>query len=63
MGYPPAVHQAAGGVAEASHVTVADALARMRAHAFSHRQLLEDVARDILTQQLRLEEDRDSPPG
>jgi hypothetical protein len=35
----------------------------MRAHAFSHQQLLEDVARDILTGQLRLEEDRDTPPG
>ncbi|MFD4481297.1 GAF domain-containing protein [Streptomyces sp. NPDC058471] len=63
VGYPPAVHQAAGAAAEASNVPVAEALARMRAHAFSHQQLLEDVARDILTGQLRLEEDRDSPPA
>ncbi|AYG79130.1 hypothetical protein DWB77_01240 [Streptomyces hundungensis] len=62
-GYPPIVHQAAGVASEASKVPVADALARMRAHAFSHRRLLEDVARDILAGQLRLEEDRDTPPG
>ncbi|MEV5283506.1 ANTAR domain-containing protein [Streptomyces sp. NPDC052811] len=61
-GYPPIVHQAAGAASEASKVPVADALARMRAHAFSHRRLLEDVARDIPTGQLRLEEDRDTPP-
>ncbi|WP_030570983.1 GAF domain-containing protein [Streptomyces aureocirculatus] len=63
VGYPPIVHQAAGAAAEASNVTVSEALARMRAHAFSHQQLLEDIARDILTGQLRLEEDRDTPLG
>ncbi|WP_432904610.1 GAF domain-containing protein [Streptomyces syringium] len=62
VGYPPIVHQAAGAAAEASNVPVSEALARMRAHAFSHQQLLEDIARDILTGQLRLEEDRDTPP-
>lgn len=63
VGYPPIVHQAVGAAAEASNVPVAEALARMRAHAFSHQQLLENIARDILTGQLRLEEDCDTPPG
>ncbi|MEV7197660.1 GAF and ANTAR domain-containing protein [Streptomyces sp. NPDC093510] len=63
VGYPPIVHQAAGVAAEASNVTVSEALARMRAHAFSQQQLLKDIARDILTGQLRLEEDRDTPPS
>ncbi|WP_328492632.1 GAF domain-containing protein [Streptomyces sp. NBC_00414] len=62
-GYPPVVHQAAGAAAEAGNVPVAEALARMRAHAFSHQQLLDDVARSILAGRLRLEEDRDTPPG
>ncbi|BCL28664.1 GAF domain-containing protein [Streptomyces aurantiacus] len=63
VGYPPLVHQAAGAAAETADVPVTEALARMRAHAFSHQQLLEDIARDILTGRLRLEEDRDTPPG
>ncbi|MFD3513935.1 ANTAR domain-containing protein [Streptomyces sp. NPDC058657] len=61
VGYPPVVHQAAGTAAEDSNVTVSEALARMRAHAFSHQQLLKDVARDILAGRLRLEDDRDTP--
>ncbi|NGO78454.1 GAF domain-containing protein [Streptomyces sp. YC504] len=63
LGYPPVVHQAAGAAAEASDVPVAEALARMRAHAFSRQQLLEGVARDILAGRLRLEEDGDTPPN
>ncbi|GGY61147.1 MULTISPECIES: GAF domain-containing protein [Streptomyces] len=61
IGYPPLVHQAAGAAAEASGVSVEDALARMRAHAFSNQRLLLDIARDILAGRLRLEEDRDTP--
>lgn len=61
VGYPPVVHQAAGTAAEDGNVTVAEALARMRAHAFSHQQLLKDVARDILAGRLRLEDDQDTP--
>ncbi|MFJ2264031.1 GAF domain-containing protein [Streptomyces sp. NPDC087844] len=62
-GYPPLVHQAAGAAAEAGNVPVSEALARMRAHAFSHQQLLKDVANDILGGQLRLEIDGDTPSG
>jgi hypothetical protein len=43
VGYPPVVHQAAGTAVEDGNVTVSEALARMRAHAFSHQQLLKDV--------------------
>lgn len=60
LGYPPVVHQAAGAAAEASHVGIDEALARMRAHAFSHQRLLTDIAGDILGGRLRLEEDRDT---
>ncbi|MFI0237666.1 GAF domain-containing protein [Streptomyces sp. NPDC016845] len=62
-GYPPLVHQAAGMAAAAGGVPVAEALARMRAHAFSHQRLLEDIAHDVLKGRLRLKEDRDTPPG
>ncbi|WP_404199143.1 GAF domain-containing protein [Streptomyces tauricus] len=61
-GYPPIVHQAAGAAAEAADLPVPEALARMRAHAFSHQQLLQDVAHAILTGQLNLENDRGHPP-
>ncbi|GAA0496969.1 GAF and ANTAR domain-containing protein [Streptomyces sp. NPDC046215] len=61
QGYPPLVHQAAGAAAVRSGVGVDEALARMRAHAFSHHLLLLDVAHHILDGRLRLEEDRDTP--
>ncbi|MEU3375516.1 GAF domain-containing protein [Streptomyces sp. NPDC006711] len=61
VGYPPMVHQAAGAAAEASQVSTEEALARMRAHAFSNQRLLLDISRDILAGRLRLEEDRDTP--
>ena len=38
-------------------VTAAEALARMRAHAFVHDRLLIDVARDVVTRQLMFTED------
>jgi hypothetical protein len=38
-------------------VTAAEALARMRAHAFLHDRLLIDVARDVVTRQLMFTED------
>ncbi|WP_320780180.1 GAF domain-containing protein [Streptomyces sp. CRN 30] len=48
QGYPPRVHAAAGVLAEADGLTPFDALARMRAHAFSHdRSLLETADRVI----------------
>jgi GAF domain len=51
------VHQAAGMVSVQLDVTVAEALARMRAHAFVHDRLLIDVARDVVARQLMFTED------
>ena len=51
------VHQAAGMVSVQLDVTAAEALARMRAHAFLHDRLLIDVARDVVTRQLMFTED------
>ena len=51
------VYQAAGMVSVQLDVTAAEALARMRAHAFLHDRLLIDVARDVVTRQLMFTED------
>ncbi len=48
------VHQAAGMVSSQLGVTLADALVRLRAHAFSRERSLTDVARDIVARSLRL---------
>jgi hypothetical protein len=37
-------------------VSLADALARLRAHAFAHGQLISAVAREIVQGRLRLDE-------
>ncbi|MGW7262208.1 GAF and ANTAR domain-containing protein [Streptomyces sp. NPDC054842] len=58
QGYPPTVHQAAGAVAARTSMDIDEILARMRAHAFSHRQPLVDVAQLLLHGGLDLEEDR-----
>lgn len=46
------IHQATGMVLAQLGLTSADALARMRAYAFSHDRLLIDVARDVVTRRL-----------
>jgi GAF domain len=46
------VHQATGMVSVQIDVTVTEALARMRAHAFVHNRLLIDVARDVVDRRL-----------
>jgi len=51
------IHQAAGMVSVQLDVTVAEALARMRAHAFVHDRLLIDVARDVVARRLMFTED------
>jgi hypothetical protein len=40
-------------------VTLVEALVTLRAYAFSHDRDLADVARDVVTRGLRLDEDRD----
>jgi hypothetical protein len=39
-------------------VSAADALARLRAHAFAEQRLLGDVARDVVARRLCFTEDR-----
>ncbi|GAA2255119.1 hypothetical protein GCM10010145_23990 [Streptomyces ruber] len=51
------VHQAAGFLSSRLDIPIADALLRLRAHAFSHNRRLVDVARDVLDQRLDLTPD------
>jgi GAF domain-containing protein len=49
------LQNAAGIVSVQLGVNVAEALIRLRAYAFSHDQLIDDVARDVVAHRLRLE--------
>jgi len=49
------VHQAAGMVAVQCGISVAHAMVRLRAHAFSHDLLLTEVARDVVGRILRFD--------
>lgn len=51
------VHQAVGMVLAQLGVGPTEALARLRAHAFVERQLLVDVARDVVARRLRFTEE------
>jgi len=50
-----AVHNAAGILSVQAGISVAEALIRLRAYAFSANCLLADVARDVIARSLRLE--------
>lgn len=50
------VHQAAGMVSSQLDVSVAQALVRLRAHAFSHQRLLATVAADVVARRLRFDD-------
>ena len=52
------VHQAAGMVSVQLDIPVADALVRLRAHAFRADRLVTDVAGDVVGRRLELEQDR-----
>jgi hypothetical protein len=54
-GYHSSVHQAQGMVMVQLDVTLAGALALLRAHAYSHELELVDVARDVVSRKLRLD--------
>ncbi|WP_328999283.1 ANTAR domain-containing protein [Kribbella sp. NBC_00709] len=56
------VHQAAGRLASMQSISVTDALARLRAHAFSSGKSLHTVAIDVMADRLRLDADL-APPG
>jgi hypothetical protein len=49
-----AVHNAAGIVSVQESISVAEALIRLRAFAFSSDRLLTEVARDVIARRLRL---------
>ena len=51
------VHQASGMVAVQLGMAVADAEARLRAHAYAENRSVADVARDIVERRLRLDDD------
>ena len=53
-----AVHQAAGMVAAQLDVSVAQALIRLRAHAFGNDRALTDVAADVIARTLRFDDAR-----
>ncbi len=50
-----AVHNAAGILSVQAGISVAEALIRLRAYAFSANRMLADVARDVIARSLRLE--------
>jgi GAF domain-containing protein len=50
------IHLAIGMLMVQLQTSAADALARLRAHAFTHHRLLAEVAHDVFTGQLHLEE-------
>jgi hypothetical protein len=53
------VHQATGMVAAQLEVSLAQALIRLRGHAFGHNRPLTDVARDVVARRLRFSDDPD----
>lgn len=50
------VHQASGMVSAQLGVSVSEALVRLRAYAFSHDRALNDIAMDVVTKQLRFDD-------
>jgi hypothetical protein len=52
------IYQAAGMVTVQLEVDIAEALARLRAHAYAEERPLLEVARDVVARRLRLERDR-----
>lgn len=57
------VHQAAGRLAAQEGISVADALALLRAHAYSSGQPLHGVAADVMSGSLKLESGSSPPDG
>jgi len=53
------VHQAAGMVSAQLEATVAQALVRLRAHAFANQRPLAEIAADVVDRRLRLDDGND----
>ena len=58
VAYRAEIHQASGMVAIQLKVPVAEAMVRMRAHAFAEGRVVGEVAADIVARRLRLADDR-----
>jgi hypothetical protein len=58
VAYRAEIHQASGMVSIQLQIPVAEALVRMRAHAFAVGSPLGDIAADIVARRLRLTDDR-----
>jgi AmiR/NasT family two-component response regulator len=52
------IYQAQGMVTVQLGVNLAEAMARIRAYAYANQQPITDVARDIVSRKIRLEDDR-----
>jgi hypothetical protein len=63
VAYRAEIHQASGMVSVQLQVPVAEALLRIRAHAFADGRPLGAVAADIVARRLRLTNDRELPRG
>lgn len=59
--YRAEIHQAAGMIAIQLKIPIAEALMRIRAHAFASNQSIGVVAADIVARRLRLTDDRQQP--
>jgi hypothetical protein len=57
VGYTAQIHQATGMVSVQLGVSQADALLRLRAHAFSHRRTLAEAAAEVVARRLRFDKD------
>jgi len=58
-GYRAEVHQATGMISVQLGVAQAEALIRLRAHAFSQRRAVADVAADVVARRMRFHENKD----
>lgn len=61
VAYRAEIYQASGMVAIQLRIPAAEALLRLRAHAFANDQSLSAVAADIVARRLRLDDDRNEP--
>ncbi|MEV0275220.1 GAF and ANTAR domain-containing protein [Streptomyces sp. NPDC050610] len=59
--YRAAVHQASGMISVQAGVPVAQALLRLRAHAFRHGRRVSEVAEDVVARRLSFRDDGDGP--
>jgi hypothetical protein len=57
------VHLAAGVIAEHLHISVGEALIRMRAYAFAQNRRITEVADDVVNKRIRWSDWRDDPPA